>query len=156
MVNSQIIKETQEAYKTDIRVEKIPTALPVVEVGLKGSKCAHIVRGIDSNNSTATTIYTTPTDQDFYLTFASLVFKSATTGQATLIRLKVVIDSVDRYLLGLPNFTATGTTSPANIFNAGNHPIKVDRGTTIQILADVADAEDRVYASIAGYLDEVA
>jgi len=142
--------------KTDIQVEKIPAALPVIEVGLKGSKCAQVVRGLVLTNATAGTIYTTPTDQDFYLTFASLTFKTATTGLMTQITLKVVINTLSQNILGAVNFAATGTTGPTAVFNCGNHPIKIDRGTTIEILMDAANDKDRAYGTINGYLDEVA
>jgi hypothetical protein len=155
-MNSQVIREIVNAFKIDLLAEKIPQPIPVVEVGVKSSKTIDVVRSAAVTNAASTTLYTTPTDQDFYLTFASLNTKNASAaGSATIIAVNVTIDGQVRMLLGHVNFVSTNTTGPTSPFICGNHPIKVDRNTAITLTMDSPTTSDRAFASIAGYLDVV-
>lgn len=157
MVNSQVVREINNALKIDERVSTTPNAIPVIEVGLKGSKACNIVESIEVENAASTTIYTTPENQDFYLTFASLhVQNAAAAGQSQVVFLSVVINSVRKNILVCRHIANTNASSrgPA-IFVCGNHPIKVDRNTTITATMDSPTAQDFIGATIAGYTDEM-
>lgn len=158
MVNSQLVAETNNTFKIDTRVEKTPSAIPVAEVGLKGSKSIHIVASGTATNSNSTTIYTTPTDQDFYLTFASLHVNNAdAAGTSTLEQLTLVINGARVAILSQVSRVSTNHSGrAASIFQTDRHPIKVDRGTTITLTLNAVSASDLAVANIAGYLDEIA
>ena len=158
MVNSQVQKETNFALKIDERVEKTPSAIPVIEVGIKGSKNISIVESGTATNATSTTIYTTPTDQDFYLTFASLHVNNAdAAGTSTLIQLTIVVNSVRKAILSQVARVSTNHSGrAASIFQSDRHPIKVDRGSTITLTLNATSASDLAVANIAGYIDEIA
>jgi hypothetical protein len=151
MVNSQVIKEISNSLKIDERVEKIPSAIPVIEVGPKKCK-TDIVKSTNIVNATSGTIYTTPTTADFYITWAS-IYARINGGTTITYSINATIGGISTDILLLCNIAGLATTAGPLVYS-GN-AIKIDRGTNITLTTNAAEATTRISGSIIGYLDEV-
>jgi hypothetical protein len=103
-----------------------------------------------TGSATSNTIYTTPTDQDFYLCGACLSLIKDVTSTSTLTQLKVSSGGLLRTLLHFIGFTLT--VQADSIACNFNPPIKVDRGTAITLNHGTAAATISGAASVWGYL----
>jgi hypothetical protein len=157
MVNSQVIKEISNAFKIDERVSPIPQALPVVEVGLKSTKTADIFAASTATNTASTTVYTTPTTGDFYLTFAALSIRCASVAaQSEIFRLTATINGATCHILQLVNLANLGNLACTSTeFRGEQRPIKIDKGTNIIMTMNAPTSSDRMGAVIHGFVDEV-
>ena len=130
MVNSQVISEIINALKLDINVDKIPTPLPVVEVGLKLTKTA-FTQNSQQNTTGAFTIFTPRAGVDTYrIGLEASYIKDATCDLATgYFGIYCNINGISKYLC---YFTGIALTASNGIINISfSHPIKVDRGTAV-------------------------
>ncbi len=132
--NPQIKTELQE--KTHITpVDIIPTTLsnvvvPIINVGRNIDQ--YVVKGSSYTSSGTFTIYTTPSDIDFYLTSVHCSFsKDATCDATDPISMTLSIYGQNPSILRLALTTITeerGSTS-----SDLKEPIKLDRNTTISV-----------------------
>jgi len=122
--------------------------MPVVEI----KRICNILKFNSAVNATTATIYTTPSDKDFYLVAAQLsVIKDATsTSGGTSIF--VIIEGVSVRLLSIATLTLTAQYS--NIANNFPVPIKIDRNTIITVVNSTNNANISGYGSIQGYTVE--
>jgi len=128
---------------------ELQTLTPVVEIKPK----TNIVRSQTAFNATSATVYTTPSDKDFYLISAALSTSKDATATSTTSSITSTIDAAsgqDILRLGLLTLTAE-RNSIATQFNP---PIKIDRGAVITVKNDTAVGNIRSVASIAGYTVE--
>jgi hypothetical protein len=153
-MNSQVTAEIRDALKLNVGTEKIPEAIPVIEVGMKLTKNA-ISRTGGSAATGSATIYTTPTDQDFYLTGFNFSYsKNATCDVATgSINLTAFIQgaNVAICLLSVLTLTAEKDTISVTL----THPIKIDRGKAIAISGTFTAGAMARNGAIYGYIDEL-
>jgi hypothetical protein len=153
MVNSQIQQEISNAFKIDERVEKIPSAIPVVDVSLKHSKSINVIEsGIGT--ATSTTIYTTPTSQFFYLKGFLLNHLRDGANPGTTYGLSFVVNGATK-TINFPVRTALALTNPIIQSLELENPIKIDKGTTINVLNADATVLVKTSLCIYGFLDEV-
>lgn len=155
--SSDLTKELRDGAKIQIAIDKIPNELaekvvPVMEVNPRLVKIARIVKGSVASNAVSTTIYTTPSDQDFYLTSATLCWTKDATATTTEISLKAYIDGSNPRILSVGTITLTAQTG--EIGNNFPHPIKIDRGTAITIAASTAIGNFTAAGCIQGYLED--
>lgn len=155
--SSRMLRELQDAAKIQISRDKIPNQIadkvvPVMEVNPRLTRIVNVVRTSSIANSTSSTIYTTPINQDFYLTNASLAVIKDATATATYFRLNVVIDGATQRLLVIPSLTLTAQT--LGLSSNLMFPLKVDRNTAITIDSDTNVANHKAQAVIVGYIDE--
>lgn len=125
--------------------------VPVMEVNPKLLRTINIVRRASAVNSTAGTIYTTPSDKDFFLCGVSLsVIKDVT---ATSIRSDIngfpEGDSV-RELISIATLTLTVQDSSSSLFF--NIPIKMARGTNISLANSTNVGNITAVGNIYGYI----
>lgn len=155
MVNSQQVKETIQALKLDINVDRIPPAAPTIETNPKQVKEAHICRSAQLAAAATATIYTTPIDQDFYLTSGNISMKCTSGTTVTYMRITAFINSVAYPIIEISSIAGQATTAQNTL--ALRNPIKIDRGTAITIDASAADAAGttRGAACIQGFIDEI-
>jgi len=113
---------------------------------------ARIVRGSGMTNSTTSSLYTTPTDKDFYLTNAVLSVSKDTTAAAVAIDLRVLVDGATLTPVRISGITLTALQATVPV--SFNPPLKVDRNTSISINASSATANIRVDGAIVGYTEE--
>lgn len=121
---------------------------PTVEI----SPYANIIRHINLTNGTAATIYTTPTDKDFYLTSCMLSFVKDATATTTIITLRGNVGGANYYFIYIGHLTLTADSNMLAM--AFPVPIKIDRGTNIQITSSTGVANIYITASIQGYTEE--
>jgi len=98
---------------------------PVAVIPL--SPRANIVKSVNS----ATTIYTTPADKDFYLTYVllSAIKDAAATG--TSVAISATVEGVSTSIVAIAGITLTVQQQTVPVFFST--PIKIDRNTAIAI-----------------------
>lgn len=160
--NSDLFKELKEGIKLQQLRDVIPSQLadkvvPVMEVNPKLLRRTNLIKSQSATANSNTTIYTTPTDKDFFLTnFVMQGIKDAVCDMATgqFFYLTVVIDGATTSLAPVSGITLTAQSERVVVVLA--HPLKIDKGTNI-ILARGGAFAAGVFsrsATIMGYLVE--
>lgn len=151
-MNSQVINETRDALKINTAVEKIPNAIPVIEVGVKSVKNL-IIKALDKSSAASSTIYTTPSNQDFYIVGAQLSRIKDAACDSSSVTLSAVIGGATSTILTLAGFTLTAQDGSITI--CFTHPIKVDRGSTITLYNGTKTVGNILTSGVIyGFLDE--
>ena len=152
-LNKDVLKRIVETLGLQSSVEKLPTeVIPTIQPVL----IANPERIVDINKSsfrTATsieTLYTTPTDRDFYLTTAYLSNQSDATADNVTVVLNITLDdgSTDEIIL-LGKLTTTAFNKA--ISRSFDVPIKIKRGTTITFGTGFTAGTSITTAGITGY-----
>lgn len=155
--NNEVGKRLAKNAGIQVSVDKVPIELaekivPTMETNIELlRKCTRREYGL-ANNSASATVYTTPTDRDFYLCGAQLSYIKDATATSAYSRLNVSVDGAILSIIHIPQFTLTaGNGSVAiNI----NPPLKVDRGTAISVVNSTNVANVQTAGNIWGYIDE--
>ena len=117
---------------------------------LGSSRYCDIIKSGQARNATTATIYTTPTDKDFYLTTALLSVIKDVTSTSTASDIAVTIGGVVVKLIVISEITLTAQTE--TIPQSYSFPLKIDRGTNIIIENSTNVAEINARGSITGFL----
>lgn len=155
--NTDLSKELKEGAKLQQLRDRIPSELadkvvPVMEVNPKLLRRANIVRRSTASNATVATIYTTPSDKDFYLTGVAIaIIKDATSTSASSY-ISITIDGASQIFVHIPELTLTAQTGQMAL--SLPTPIKVDRGTAITINNSTNVANISATGTIVGYTVE--
>jgi len=126
---------------------------PVATIAI--TPVTRIIKASGSSTTGTMTIFTTPTDKDFYITGLYLsMIKDVTNDMATgNVAIALTIDGVTVNPIGIGVLTLTAQSeSVAFPFTT---PIKVDRGTAITIGATYTAGSMRRFGSVHGYTEEV-
>lgn len=155
--NSEVIQELIRSAKLQAGKDRIPNFLssgivPTIELSSKLVKNADIVRDTVASNSTGATIYTTPTNMDFYLTGMTLSVIKDVTATSTFSDILIQINGRQVRPLRIDTLTLTVEIREQSI--VFTHPIKVDRGFAIQVENTTATGNIKASATIIGFLDE--
>lgn len=153
MVNSQQISEVIDAFKVDLRVEKIPSSIPVVETNPKIVRNIEITYGATATDATSATILTTPTDKDFFILGSILSTSKSSAATALFSTITCTING----LACVINKNIHNASAAANVQSPiwyGNHPIKVDRGTNITVTNSTNNTFIQSSGLIFGYYDQ--
>lgn len=156
MTNSEQVKEEIKALGLQPSAQIIPQPIPVVETNPKLLRRADIVRSTsDTDGSTAgLTIYTTPSDKDFYLTGAHIAQTqdAASTNAFAYIRGFPYGDNTAREFVSLAFQASTaGSYSMVRDFSI---PIKLARNSIISYVTSTAVANQAARIGIVGYTVE--
>ena len=148
--NRQIIENERDELVLNTSTDLVPRTIvgniqPVFEVNRK----IGIIRSVSRATTGASTIYTTPSDRDFFLAQVFLSYMQDVSGSGTSVFVQIVQDGVTYYVL-LPKLTLTATTRDINV--TFPIPIKVDRGTTIVMNVTFAAGACTAHSTISGYL----
>jgi len=127
-------------------------ALPVMDMTPNFHRFANIVRSVQATTSGTSTLYTTPTDKDFYLTAASLNYEKDVVNDSLLVYLSVVIDGATNNVLRIGKLGTTASKGESSI--ALSPPIKLDRGSQILIGGSFTAGALNKSGSIIGYTVE--
>lgn len=106
---------------------------PIIQPTIPVVRPCHIVRHSTQTASGAATVFTTPTDRDFFLTYLNIgMTKDVTCDIASgAISASGTTDGVSRVILGLPVLTLTAERAQGTInFNPA---IKIDRNTGLTL-----------------------
>lgn len=125
----------------------MPSIQPVVEAD---KKVCNIVRGTTGTGTTAT-IYTTPSDQDFYLTSATLSWSKDATATAVSCNISATISNTTQVIINLAGLTLTAEQNSNTIVL--DPPIKIDRNTAITLNNGTNVANIRSAGTIIGYTE---
>ena len=122
-----------------------PTIQPVYDVYKRYS---NVVRSSSRTTTGSTTIYTTPTDRDFFLTNIYMSNQSDATCDSTSIFIQFTVLGVVTYYL-FPKLTLTALNQTNNIQFAA--PIRVDRGTSIIMTQTFSVGASTSHGLISGF-----
>lgn len=96
------------------------------------AKYTNIVK-FDSSTTTADlTIYTTPSDRDFYLTYAQISIAKNATDDGTNTSMTIVVGGATVTLISIRGLTTTAQDQSAGL--SFPIPIKLDRGSAIKVI----------------------
>jgi len=132
--NSFLTKELVDGANIQVSREQPPTQLaekvvPVMEVNPKLLRYVNLIKESGSSTTGNTTIWTTPTDRETYITAAFLAFAADVTADSTLYTLTCIVNGVAKALLTHRKITLTAGRDTSSI--SFPIPIKVDKGTNI-------------------------
>lgn len=153
--NSNLTKEIIEGARLQQQQGSIPQELaekviPVMEVNPKLLRSCNIVYGTVNGANGATTIYTTPTDKDFYLVAANLNNTSDAACDNTNIQLVVTTENgVSEQLIYLTKISLTAFNDSISL--SLPIPLKLKRNSTITIEQTFTVGVSRSGGSIVGY-----
>lgn len=155
--NSDCITGLQKNAGIQQNVDKTPNELaekivPTFETNPKMLRVCEIVLGSLAQNATSATIYTTPTDRDFYLTAANISNIQDATATSTASSLKVYPKGQTSQQV-LMTIGSLGGVNSGTIANQFVPPILLERGKTIDLTNTTANANVKVNGSIVGYID---
>lgn len=125
----------------------------VSDVNPAHNRFCEIVRRQSAINSTGGTIYTTPSDRDFYLNSCFLSYIKDATSTSTTSALSVVIGGATVNLIRFAQLTLTAATGSQGLsFPA---PIKLDRNSAITISNSTSTANISCEGTISGFLADI-
>jgi len=146
--NSNIIRDFKRKFATkgnDNPEETYEQIMPTVEIYPIEDVYATAI----NNNLGSALIYTTPTDRDFYLTFASASTQKDAGSTTTRTYIYAQINGVTACILCGNGFLAS--TAGQGSASTRSRGIKIDRGTSIYVGHDTASANCATYGVIRGY-----
>lgn len=126
----------------------IPNIQPTIEI----TPIVNIVRNATRATTGAGSVFVTPTDKDFYLTYTSFSNQSDVVADNTSIDMRATINGAVRRLQDLSKLTTTAFSG--NISINFMPAIKIDRGTNIQINTSFTVGASTTSGVIAGYTVE--
>lgn len=134
--NSNLTKEIIDTGKLQISRDIIPSqfaekVVPVVDVNPKHARVCNIIRRTQANNNTSATVYTTPTDKEFYLVSYELSLIKDATSTSVGTYIEVTIDGATQILAYIDSFTLTAQAEA--ITGSFPIPIKIDKGSNINL-----------------------
>lgn len=129
----------------------VPTIQPVFEVT---PSYAAIIRDGARSTTGTTTLFTTPSDRDFFLTYAQITQSTDVTADNTGCELDVTVDGTLRSVLQIVKQTTTATSG---LTNRGTFafPLKLDRGTGVVITHSFTVGASSIQASVQGFLGDI-
>jgi hypothetical protein len=147
MTNSEQVKQEIDALGLQTGVDTIPVAIPIVETNPKLVKACNIVR--QAGGTANTTIYTTPTTEDFFVVGYCLSHSKDVLSTAATAVIRTIIDGANRDIAKISGITLTADSQ--TITGAFVHPLKIDKNTAISLVFDAAGATHRGDATIVGF-----
>ena len=157
--NSLLTKELIEGARVQVSRDSVPTQIadkvvPVMEVNPSMLRKNTILRGSSRTTTGTLTIYTTPTDRDFYLTSLSLsIIKDVTCDLAT--GSSAPSCTIDGASQNLPGFSTITTTAQNQTLTINfDKPIKLDKNSSIVWGGTFTAGVYIRYGVITGYIIE--
>lgn len=155
LYSSSLTKEVVDVARLQLAREPVPIDLgttihPVIDINPKHARRCNLVRSVGVTNSTGTTIYTTPANQDFYLAGGCLSVVKDATSTSTYTRLRIFVEGVARDVVVIPGLSLVAQQMGLNL--TIQDPIKVDRNSIISLGNETAVANITSNGSIWGYL----
>lgn len=126
--------------------------IPVLEVNPRLLRVCDIVRGEVRTATGSVTLYTTPSNADFYLTAITLSAHADAAHDNTLLAsIASTINGATRNLLRLAKLSLTATHQSLSI--SFPYPIKIDRNSTITLNLAFTAGACSAFGSFYGYID---
>jgi hypothetical protein len=153
--NSELSKELIKGGALQASRDAIPNQLaekvvPVMEVNPRLLKNCNVSRRGFLSNATSATLFTTPTDKDFYVCAAQMGYIKDATSTATTLRMTCITEeNLSGALIVIPTLTLTAGNGGASVSIVP--PLKLTRGSIIACTSDSAVANIKVDGCIQGY-----
>lgn len=155
--NSETVQALRSATQPQDPTELSPSfsnsVVPVIEINPERLRKTTYVATGGLINATSGSIYTTPTDRDFFMTGATIAYIKDATSTATLIRMQLSTDyNTNIQIFDIPCLTLTPQNGALSL--SFNPPLKLKRGIIVAVTADTATANITVRGTIQGYIVE--
>jgi len=153
--NTDLTKELKEGAKLQQLRDVIPSQLadkvvPVMEVNPKMFRIVNYNVAGAGTNSTSTSLGTTPTDRDTFITGATLSFFKDITATTTFIRLNATMENGLGIVLCSFGCVTLNIDGDAMTISFPN-PVKLKRGSAITISASTNVGNFNAFGSVMGY-----
>jgi len=135
-----------EGFPQDLDLKIVPT----MDMTPDFHRICDVVKNATAINATSGTIYTTPADQDFYLTGATLSVIKDVTATSLNSSVKVTINGEVRSLLRISSLTTTVQSECMTMDYPT--PIKIDRNTNITVENGTNNANISSNGTIVGFV----
>ena len=136
--NSDLTKELILGGRLQVSRDIIPSQLaekvvPVMEVNPKLLRVCYVVGGRNDSTTGLKTVYTTPSDRDFYLTsiHLSLIANAACDIATGGVNVTATVGGASKMIIGIPIITLTAQSGNQAI--TFDTPIKIDRNVAITV-----------------------
>lgn len=151
---SSVLLWIQETLGIQSGVNSIPVELanniqPIFDIQPKVST---VLKSGARSSTGSSTIYTTPADKDFFLTFVTLTLTKDATCDNTLTSVSVVNGGATTNLAIITSQTLTAYTNQI-VVNL-SYPLKVDRNTAIQLSATFTAGTLSTRTTLGGFIVE--
>lgn len=153
--NTDLINEIKEGVKLQQLSDIVPTrladtVLPVMEVNPKLLRRINIVIRKALSTSTTGTIYTTPADKDFYLSFIHMASSITTTSVITECSISITLESgLTSQIMEYPRDAGSANELIGNL--TFTIPIKLKKGSIILLTNTFSAGTLSTVAIIGGY-----
>jgi len=134
-----------KGFNLDEEVSGLVAVIPITSI-------PRIVRGTSRTTTGNSTIYTTPSDKDFYLTGFYISATADVASDCVLYNFQITVDGVSQRIFSMVKTTLTAFNQTQ--FVALPIPIKIDRGTAITIGQSFTVGTSTVASAIYGYTEE--
>lgn len=157
LYNSDLTTEMRDVGKIQISRDAIPNQMadkvvPVIDVNPKHARITNIAKCTTQTAYGDVTLYTTPTNKDFFLTGFTINYQKDVVSDNAALDLYVTIGGAVTKIFGFKPITLTvGQESATYTFL---NPMKLDKGTTITFTGAGTVGVLGRGASIYGYLVE--
>jgi hypothetical protein len=111
-----------------------------------------ILRSTALTSTGVGTIFTTPSDRDFFLTAATMSIQCDSTATTTAYSMKMFVEGVSKALISISKITLTTTSKELAI--CLKFPLKLDRGTTITLNQTFGAGVSVMSGTITGYVTD--
>lgn len=156
--NSDTIKQLIRAAQLQVGNDKVPVDLtpnvyPCVEVNPELMRRSNIVANASRSTTGTSTVYTAPTDKDFYLVGIQFSFACDATADSTAYTVSVTGDEFSSTSL-IRVVKLTTTADSKSVTWSFPAPIKLKQGQTITVNQTFTAGASTVSATIVGYTVE--
>jgi hypothetical protein len=150
---SSTILDMAENLALNTGIEKIPVNLKedVQAVYRVNPSVSKVCKWLALTTTTATTMYTTPVNKDFYLTSIWIGFTKDVTSDLMYVCLRFVVDGQAKDI-GIRGQTLTAESKSMSL--SFPFPIKIDKGTIMQMVGAFAAGACAKDITFTGYILE--
>jgi len=154
ITRSSIIQKLQDLLGIQTGTDVVATdssnvVQPVVDIG---PNTTTIWKVTSATTTSSVTVYTTPSDKDFYLTYAFLSMTKDATSDNILTNATIVVGGVTLNILAIPSQTTTAWSDQVCV--SFPYPIKLDRASIIVLAGTFSAGTMSKRLLIGGYLLE--
>jgi len=157
--NSDLTKELTEGGKIQVSRDIVPNQLaekvvPTMEVNPKLFRKINVVKSTVTALTGAITVYTTPTDKDFFLCglYLTTIKDAASDGTDAYISV-TFIDGSSGTVMAIPGIASTAQIG--SLSYTFERPIQLKRGTTVSVVGNTTAGVFRKSAGIIGYTTDI-
>lgn len=155
--NSRVARELREAAQLQLATDHLPMKLadyvmPTIEVNPRLVRVQNVIAHTSRSTTGTSTVYTVPSDRDFYLCMAQMSASFDATADSTNSFLTVTLDDGAANLRPIQLMKQTTTATAHNQAVFFNPPIKLKRGSTVGLNLSFTVGSGNGSANVSGYV----